>query len=64
MLVTTNNKIYYIHNNPVRHGYVKKWQEWPFSSAPEYLAAVGREQATAWWQEYPLLDYGAGWDEF
>ena len=21
----------YIHNNPVKHGYVESWQEWPFS---------------------------------
>lgn len=27
----------YIHNNPVKHGYVKRWQDWPFSSAAEYL---------------------------
>ena len=22
----------YVHHNPVRHGYVDKWQTWPFSS--------------------------------
>ena len=25
----------YIHHNPVRHGYVDKWQEWPWSSAAQ-----------------------------
>jgi putative transposase len=33
----------YIHNNPVKHGYVKKWQYWPFSSVHWYLTTKGRE---------------------
>ncbi len=56
---TTTN---YIHHNPVRHGYVRKWQEWPFSSAGHFLEQVGRENALRIWREYPLLDYGKGWD--
>ena len=53
----------YIHHNPVRHGYVKRWQEWPFSSAEQYLAGIGRETAERIWKQYPLLDYGRGWDD-
>jgi len=53
----------YIHHNPVRHGYVRQWQEWPYSSAQEYLNTVRREEAERIWREYPLEDYGAGWDE-
>lgn len=54
----------YIHHNPVRHhGYVQKWQEWPWSSAGEYLSRVGAEEALKFWKKYPVLDYGAGWDE-
>ena len=53
----------YIHHNPVRHGYVTQWQEWPWSSARSYLESVGKEAAARTWQAYPLLDYGAGWDE-
>ncbi len=53
----------YIHHNPVHHGYVAHWQDWPFSSASEYLAAIGREEAARLWKEYPVLDYGKGWDE-
>jgi putative transposase len=52
----------YVHHNPVRHGYVKQWQEWPFSSAASFLETVGRETAEEMWREYPLLDYGEGWD--
>jgi putative transposase len=53
----------YLHHNPVRHGYVSKWQEWPWSSAREYLAKQGADSAARIWKAYPVLDYGAGWDD-
>lgn len=53
----------YIHHNPVRHGYVDNWQEWPFSSAEQYLSEMGREVAERIWKQYPILDYGKGWDD-
>jgi len=53
----------YIHHNPVRHGYVTRWQDWPYSSAQEFLAGLSREEAERIWREYPLEDYGKGWDE-
>jgi putative transposase len=53
----------YIHNNPVHHGYVAQWTDWPFSSAHEYLESIGREKAREIWLEHPVLDYGAGWDD-
>ena len=53
----------YIHHNPVHHGYVEKWEQWPFSSAPAFLKSVGRERAETIWREYPILDYGRGWDD-
>lgn len=55
--------INYIHHNPVHHGYVKRWTEWPFSSAADYLEAVGKEEADRQWEAYPVLEYGKGWDE-
>jgi len=45
----------YILNNPVKHGYVSKWQDWPYSNAAEYLEKVGRREATKIWKEYPVL---------
>jgi putative transposase len=54
----------YIHNNPVRHGYVVKWQDWPFSSAHWYLDTRGRDWLVRIWQAYPPLNYGATWDTF
>ena len=52
----------YIHQNPVKHRYVSKWQDWPYSSAIEYLSKVGTEKAAEIWREYPILDYGKDWD--
>ncbi len=52
----------YIHNNPVHHGYVAKWQDWPFSSCHQYLETKGRDWLVALWKEYPLRDYGKKWD--
>jgi len=53
----------YIHHNPVHHGYVKRWQDWPFSSAHELLAQLGPAAVERLWRAYPLADYGKGWDE-
>jgi putative transposase len=52
----------YVLHNAVRHGYVGRWQDWPYCNAAEYLAEVGREEAERRWIEYPILDYGKDWD--
>jgi len=52
----------YIHNNPVHHGYVDRWQDWLWSSAAGFLERVGRERAEQIWKEFPILDYGKKWD--
>jgi len=57
--VTTN----YIHHNAVHHAYVEEWCDWPFSSALGFLEQLGREEAKRIWLEYPVLQYGAGWDD-
>lgn len=54
----------YIHHNPVHHGYVQHWQDWPYSSAAEFLEQMGRDKALELWREYPLLDYGKKWDVY
>lgn len=53
----------YIHHNPVKHGYVAKWEDWPWSSAHDYLREVGTETARILWEKYPILDMGKGWDD-
>ncbi len=52
----------YIHHNPVHHGYGEKWQDWPWSSAAQYIERVGHQTAAKIWHEYPILDYGKKWD--
>lgn len=53
----------YIHHNPVHHGYVEKWTDWPFSSAADYLKEMGRVNAERIWNAHPLDEYGKGWDD-
>jgi putative transposase len=52
----------YVHHNPVHHGYVKRWSDWPWSSARRYLEKIGQEEARRIWLKYPILDYGKKWD--
>jgi putative transposase len=55
--------IHYVHHNPVKHGCVKKWSDWNWSSAAEYVERLGREEVERRWREYPLLNFGQGWDD-
>lgn len=53
----------YIHHNPLKHGYVSNWKDWPFSSAHSFLDEVGRDEAVKLWRDFPVLDMGMGWDD-
>ena len=53
----------YVHHNPVHHAYVASWTDWLWSSAPEYLARMDPNEAKRIWHEYPLGEYGKGWDD-
>jgi len=53
----------YIHHNPVKHGCVEKWEDWPYSSAGNHIAKAGREAVLKQWHEYPILNMGEGWDD-
>jgi putative transposase len=53
----------YIHGNPVKHGWVKRADQWLWSSLPLYLKEVGRATLAKWWELYPVKDYGQGWDD-
>ena len=48
--------------NPVKHGYVASWKDWPYSNLPEYLDSIGEETALQCLDDYPILDMGAKWD--
>jgi REP-associated tyrosine transposase len=54
----------YVHHNPVHHGYLAHWQDWPWSSAADFLRQLGREKAEAIWRKYPILEYGKKWDVY
>ena len=53
----------YIHYNPVKHNYVKSPYDWETSSIHWYLQEKGRDWLRSCWVEYPVRDYGKGWDD-
>jgi len=53
----------YIHNNPIKHGYARKWADWPYSSYGRYLESKGEEWLIDVWERYPVVDYLEG-DDF
>jgi REP-associated tyrosine transposase len=52
----------YIHYNPIKHGLVSKPLEWPCSSVHWYAEHEGIEWLRDAWREFPVKDYGQGWD--
>jgi putative transposase len=50
----------YIHNNPVKHGYIQHPADWEFSSYRYYLRTKGEEWLADCWQRYPVIDYIEG----
>jgi len=53
----------YIHNNPVKHSYVRNWVDWPYSSYQHYLECKGEEWLADVWERHPVMDYLEG-DDF
>jgi putative transposase len=54
----------YIHNNPVKHGYVKRPEDWEFSSYHYYLRTKGQEWLQDMFLSYPIIDFSDGRDSF
>lgn len=54
----------YLHYNPVKHGYVKRMNEWEWSSFNWYLKEKGRDWLVEIWKKYPIKNYGEKWDVF
>ena len=52
----------YIHYNPIKHGYVDRMGNWPWSSLHEYMEVQGEEWLGRIWKTYPVKNYGKGWD--
>lgn len=53
----------YVHNNPVKHGYVQKLRDWEFSSYHHYRRLKGEEWLADCWQRYPVISFIEG-DDF
>ncbi|MBU0705471.1 MAG: transposase [Chloroflexi bacterium] len=53
----------YIHYNPVKHGYVDDPYKWAWSSVQLYFDTKGRDWLRATWKEYPVGNFGSGWDD-
>jgi putative transposase len=54
----------YAHHNPVKHGYVKKCEDYKFSSYGYYLRNLGREYMDSILAQYPIIDFTDNNDEF
>ena len=52
----------YIHANPVKHGYVRRAYDWPWSSVHYYAEQWGRAALRELWRAYPVLNFGDKWD--
>ena len=52
----------YLHYNATKHGYVEKPLDWVCSSLHWYKKHFGIEWLRDLWREYPVRDYGKGWD--
>jgi putative transposase len=53
----------YIHYNPTKHNYVNSPYDWQESSVHWYLKKYGRQWLRDSWLQYPVRDYGKGWDD-
>jgi putative transposase len=53
----------YIHYNPVKHGCVQSPYDWSASSVEWYRQSRGRNWLRELWVNYPVRDYGKGWDD-
>jgi putative transposase len=54
----------YIHHNPVKHGYVTRVEDWPFSSHQYYLDHRGQAWLDDVFRQYPTVDFTDPKDDF
>jgi len=55
--------LHYIVFNPVKHGHVAQMVDWPWSCVHHVLAEHGIDWLTDLRHEYPLRNFGRGWDD-
>jgi putative transposase len=54
----------YIHYNPVKHGYVKKCEDYEFSSYNYYLRKMGDDYMSSIFAQHPIIDFTDENDKF
>lgn len=54
----------YIHHNPVKHGYVSRSEDWPYSSYHYYLNSKGEEWLMDAFRRFPIVDFIDPDDDF
>ncbi len=54
----------YIHHNPVKHGYTKRMENWPFSSYRYYLEHKGEGWLMDIFRQHPIVDFTDPNDSF
>ncbi|MCJ7508044.1 MAG: transposase, partial [candidate division Zixibacteria bacterium] len=54
----------YIHRNPLKHAYVKKCEDYEFSSYNYYLKKIGEDYMNSIFARYPIIDFADETDEF
>jgi len=55
--------LHYIIINPVKHEFVNDLLEWPWSCVHDLVAQQGLQWVEDLRREYPVLDFGRGWDD-
>jgi len=54
----------YIHQNAVKHGWAEKMEDYEFSTYKEYLEKNGTEWMMNCFEQYPIIDFTTGEDNF
>ncbi len=54
----------YIHHNPLKHGYVTRLEDWPYSSYHFYLEEKGSDWVVDAFRRYPVVDFTDPDDDF
>ena len=55
--------LHYIVGNPVKHGFSSDPRDWPWSCIHELIAERGQAWVDDLRRDYPLRDFGRGWDD-
>jgi putative transposase len=55
--------LHYVIANPVKHGFARAPTHWPWSCVHELIAERGSTWVDDLQRDYPLRDFGRGWDD-